>query len=249
MQDYLFKALSIDKDSKFTPLSRIIYVLIFLSVLSIVLESEPSIYIGNESFFMKINYCFGIIFLIEYIARLYAVGIKDEFAGLSGRIKYAFSFYALIDLLSFLPFLLFPAVSETFLLRIFRAFRLFSLLKTSKNATGLVLIGKVVKDKLDELIYAMSITFGVIFISAILLYLVEGSIQPDGFGSIPRALWWASSTLTTISYGDVLPITPIGKILTMIITIASIGIVAIPTGILAAGFSEAMNQNKESKID
>lgn len=247
MQEYLYKQLALSSDSTFTRLSKIIYAIIFLSIVSIVLESEITIYAGNESLFIKVNYFFGIIFLIEYCMRLYAIGASKEYAGISGRIKYIFSFYALIDLLAFLPFLLFPQASETFLLRIFRALRLFSMLRTTKAASGFVLIGNVVKDKLDELMYAMSITFGVIFVSAICLYLAEGHIQPDAFGSIPRALWWASSTLTTISYGDVIPVTVLGKILTMIITIASIGIVAIPTGILAAGFSEAMAKEKENK--
>ena len=245
MQKLLYTALAIDKNSSFTLLTKIIYLIIFISVISIVLESEPSIYIGNENIFKNLNYFFGFIFLIEYILRLYAVGADEQYQGFAGRIKYVTSFYAVIDLLAFLPFLIFPQASEAFLLRILRLFRLFSLLKTNRNASGLILIGNVIKDKLDELIYAMSITFLVIFVSAICLYVAEGSIQPEAFGSIPRALWWASSTLTTISYGDVIPITVVGKVLTMIITIASIGIVAIPTGILAAGFSEAMSKEKK----
>ena len=234
-------------DSQVTNLTRLIYFLILFSVVSVVLETEPLIADGKEHIFLKLNYAFGSIFLIEYLARLYAVGIDSRFSGISGRIKYIFSFYALIDLIAFLPFLIFPSINESFLLRFLRIFRLFSLLKTSKHAKGLILIGQVVKDKMYELLFSIAITFGVIFISAALLYLAEGSIQPEQFGSIPRALWWASSTLTTISYGDVIPITIIGKILTMIITVASIGIVAIPTGILAAGFSEALA--KQQKVN
>ena len=94
------------------------------------------------------------------------------------------------------------------------------------------------------MIFAFVITFIIIFISAICLYLIEGDIYPEAFGSIPRALWWSSVTLTTIGYGDIIPITVLGKILTILITIASIGIIAIPTGILAAGFSEALNELK-----
>ena len=247
MKDYLYKELSMAPDSAITRLTKFIYFLILFSVISVVLETEPMIAAGRESLFLILNYVFGIIFLVEYVARLYAVGLDPKYKGIGGRIKYIFSFYALIDLISFLPFLIFPAANESFLLRFLRVFRLFALLKTSKHAQGLILIGGVVKSKMYELLFSISITFGVIFISAALLYLAEGSIQPEQFGSIPRALWWASSTLTTISYGDVIPVTVIGKILTMIITIASIGIVAIPTGILAAGFSEAMAKEKEIK--
>ena len=79
------------------------------------------------------------------------------------------------------------------------------------------------------------------------MYLAEGQITPDKFGSIPKALWWSSVTLTTIGYGDIVPSTVLGKILTIIITVASIGIIAIPTGILAAGFSEAVSELKNRK--
>ena len=247
MKEYLYKQLSIAPDSKLTNLSRVIYIFILLSIITIVLESEPSISFGNESTFLTINYIFGFIFLIEYICRLYAVGLNPEYSGFAGRIKYIFSFYAIIDLISFAPFLLFPTASESFLLRVFRVLRLFSLLKTSKHATGLILIGNVIRDKLYELMFAIMLTFGIIFISAVCLYLAEGEIQPEAFGSIPRSLWWATVTLTTIGYGDIVPITAIGKILTILITVASIGIVAIPTGILAAGFSEALSELKKGK--
>ena len=100
-----------------------------------------------------------------------------------------------------------------------------------------------------ELMFGILLTFVTIFISAVCLYLVEGDIYPEAFGSIPRALWWSSVTLTTIGYGDVVPISVFGKILTILITIASVGIVAIPTGILAAGFSEALSELKNKRED
>ena len=248
MKEYLYKQLSIAPDSKLTNLTRAIYFVILLSIITIVLESEPSISSGNESKFLTLNYIFGFIFLIEYICRLYAVGLNPQYSGFLGRIKYIFSFYAIIDLISFAPFLLFPTDGgESFLLRLFRILRLFSLLKTSRHATGLILIGRVIMDKRYELIFAITMTFVIIFISAICLYLAEGHISPDKFGSIPKALWWSSVTLTTIGYGDIVPSTVLGKILTIIITVASIGIVAIPTGILAAGFSEALSELKNRK--
>ena len=247
MKEYLYKNLSIDPDGKLTALSKTIYLIIFLSIFNIVLESEPSIYYGNESKFLTLNYIFAFIFLIEYLFRLYAVGLNPLYSGLKGRLRYIFSFYAVIDLISFVPFLLFPFASESFLLRLLRALRLFSLLKTSRNARGLILIGSVIRGKAHELIFAFVMTFIIIFISAIFLYLIEGDIYPEAFGSIPRALWWSSVTLTTIGYGDVIPMTVLGKILTILITIASIGIIAIPTGILAAGFSEALSKSKNKK--
>ena len=83
-------------------------------------------------------------------------------------------------------------------------------------------------------------TLFLLFLSDILLYLVEGSVQPEAFGSIPRAMWWAIATLTTVGYGDVYPITVMGKICAGIISLISIGIVALPAGIIAANFSEKL---------
>jgi voltage-gated potassium channel len=151
-------------DSPITRLTKFIYFLILFSVISVVLETEPMIAAGRESLFLKLNYFFGIIFLVEYVARLYAIGLDSKYKGIGGRIKYIFSFYALIDLIAFLPFLIFPAANESFLLRFLRVFRLFGLLKTSKHAQGLILIGEVVKSKMYELLFSISITFGVIFI-------------------------------------------------------------------------------------
>lgn len=247
MKKYLYKQLSLAPNSKLTNLTRVIYTFILFSIISIVLESEPSISLGNESKFLTLNYIFGFIFLIEYLCRLYAVGLNPKYSGFLGRLKYIFSFYAIIDLISFVPFLFFPAANESFLLRLFRILRLFSLLKASRHASGLILIGKVIMDKKYELIFAILMTFIVIFISAIFLYLAEGDIYPEAFGSIPRALWWSSVTLTTIGYGDIVPISVVGKILTILISVSSIGIVAIPTGILAAGFSEALSELKNKK--
>ena len=245
MKEFLYEALSIAPSSKLTKLSKTIYFFFFASEFSIILETEPTILHGNENLFLKINYVFATIFFVEYIARLYAVGLNKNYSGFKGRIKYIFSFYALIDLIAFAPFLIFPAISESFLLRVFRVFRLFTLLRANKHFQGLVLIGLVIKNKSHELFFSITITFGIIFISAVILYIMEGSIQPNEFGSIPRSLWWAAATLTTIGAGDVMPTTVIGKILTTVITIASIGIVAIPTSILAAGFYEALNKIKD----
>ena len=98
--------------------------------------------------------------------------------------------------------------------------------------------------KKKEIIFSIAITIFIIFISAIVLYLVEGKQQPEAFGSILRAFWWATITLTTIGYGDVYPVTILGKIATIVISISGIGIVAIPTGIIAGGFSQSIVNKK-----
>ena len=98
-----------------------------------------------------------------------------------------------------------------------------------------------------QLIGSLIVTFFVLFIGAIFLYIIEGTIQPDAFGSIPRAMWWSMATLTTVGYGDVYPVTVIGKCFASLIAILGIGIVALPAGIIAANYSKVLDENEAKK--
>jgi len=245
MKEFLFRQLSLDKNPSLSILTKIIYIVIFVSIFFVVIETEPSISNNYKHFFFNVNMFFGSFFVFEYLLRLYAVGLDKRYSGFKGRIFYIFTPFSLIDLLAIIPAFIFPGSSESFLLRLFRVLRIFSILRTSKNTEGLRLIIKVFMNKKYELLYSLLITLSLIFISAVLLYLAEGGIQKEAFGSIPRSLWWAVTTLTTVGYGDIYPITAIGRILTIFITITGIGVVAIPTGILAGGFSEILSQSKD----
>ena len=141
-------------------------------------------------------------------------------------------------------FFLFPEYNELFLLRIFRLIRLLKLANFINKITFVRNVLNVLNLKKKEIIFSIAITIFIIFISAIVLYLVEGKQQPEAFGSILRAFWWATITLTTIGYGDVYPVTILGKIATIVISISGIGIVAIPTGIIAGGFSQSIVNKK-----
>jgi voltage-gated potassium channel len=98
-----------------------------------------------------------------------------------------------------------------------------------------------------ELGLTMGLAVGLLLVGAAALYWIEGDLQPEKFGSIPRALWWAVITMTTIGYGDVYPITPLGKFVAALVAIAGIGLIAMPTGILAAAFSDAMRKDDDDK--
>jgi voltage-gated potassium channel len=106
-------------------------------------------------------------------------------------------------------------------------------------------IGEAISSRRSELFLSLFAGIGLMVFSATLLYLAEGDAQPDKFGSIPRALWWAVATLTTIGYGDIYPVTPIGKLLASVTAVTSIGLIALPTGILAAAFSDAMARHRD----
>ena len=101
----------------------------------------------------------------------------------------------------------------------------------------------------DELILSLVAGLSLIVVAATALYLAEGGVQPEKFGSIPRALWWSVATMTTIGYGDVYPITPLGKVLASVTAILSIGLIAMPTGILAAAFSDGMDRHRRARED
>ena len=242
MKDFISKLHQ--TNNKFNNIQKFIFVIIIFSIISVVLETEKSIYSTYSEVFYYLNYFFAFFFAIEYFLRLLTCQYRKSFIGIEGKIKYIFSFYSLIDLIAFLPFFVFPEYNELFLLRIFRLFRLLKLANFVNKIEFVRNVINVLNLKKKEIFFSISITIFIIFISSIFLYLVEGKYQPEAFGSIIRSFWWATITLTTIGYGDVYPITILGKIATIIISISGIGIIAIPTGIIAGAFSKSMSKKK-----
>lgn len=225
-------------DNNFNLVQKVILFFIILSVFVVVLESENSLALRFGDYFYYINYFFAVFFLIEYFIRFITIRYNDTYKTPFGHIKYLFSFYSIIDLLSFVPFFLLSNSPQFFLLRLFRLFRILKMAKVISQTKFIRDVFEVLTEKRKEILLSISITIFVIFIASICLYLVEGKTQPEQFGSIPRAFWWATITLTTVGYGDVYPITFLGKVFTIIITIFGIGTVAIPAGIIAGAFSK-----------
>ena len=236
----IYEQLSMADGAELTAVSKTIFLIILFSIVWTVVESEPTLSDGHEPLFLMVNYIFAAFFLAEYVVRLFAAG--EAYPGFAGRIRYMCSLPALVDLLAFAPFLFWPEVNALFVFRILRVLRFIAV---DPDAKEMRLIVAAIKNRRNELQSAIVATLLVIFLSAACLYMAEAKTQPEQFGSIPRALWWAFVTLTTIGYGDAIPMTVAGKIMTMIIAIASICFVALPTGIVAAGFSEALHQTKE----
>ena len=231
-------------NNKFNKIQKFIFTVIILSIFSVVLETEITIYTAYAELFYYLNYFFAIFFAVEYFLRLFTCHYRKNYKGIEGKIKYIFSFYSLIDLIAFLPFFIFPEYNELFLLRIFRLIRLLKLANFVNKIEFVRNVFHVLNLKKKEIFFSIAITIFIIFISSILLYLVEGNNQPEAFGSIIRSFWWATITLTTIGYGDVYPITILGKIATIFISISGIGIIAIPTGIIAGAFSQSMSKKR-----
>jgi voltage-gated potassium channel len=223
-------------------------------VLAIVLESIPSLYEAYEKTFFRLEIVSCIIFILEYVLRVWAsVEDPETLEDESGtqitngkrRINFMLKPLAIIDFLAFVPIflqLLFPGVD----LRFLRALRLLRVFKLTRYFQSFEMILEVLHDEWRSLAGTVFIMLVILVIAACGLYYIERDIQPDKFGSIPEAMWWAMAALTTVGYGDAYPITPIGKIIGSIVTLLGIGMVALPSGILASSFSERMRQRRES---
>jgi len=227
----------------------IILTFVVLSVISIMLESYKGLYNTYYNYFRIFEAISITVFSIEYFLRILTADIRFKQLSKGKAItKYIFTPMALIDLLAILPFylpMIFPF--DMRFLRILRLTKIFRLFKLSRYTNALNIIGKVIKSKKEELLSTMFIMLLVIIISASLIYYIETEIQPDLFPDIGAAIWWAIVTLTTVGYGDIYPVTNMGKVLAAIISLAGIGIVALPTGIISSGFIEEVNNKKEKK--
>lgn len=228
-----------------------IMALIILSILAIILDSFQSIHEKYYSSFQIFEMVTVIIFSIEYLLRIWTADLLYPKAK-HPYIKYCFSFMALIDLLAILPFYLpFFSADLRFLrmMRLLRLFRLLRIFKLGRYFDALQVIMKVIRTSGPQLIMSVVVCIFIMLFSSIIMYEVENPVQPEQFPNVIASLWWAICTLTTVGYGDVYPITSIGRFLTSIISLVGIGIIAIPTGIIASGFNQIINGEKENNME
>jgi voltage-gated potassium channel len=219
-------------------------ILILINALAVVLETVDDLNQRYNRLFYTLEIVSVAIFTIEYLLRLWVAPLDPKYSKpVTGRIRYAFSLLALVDLLAILPAflpLIFPF--DLRIIRFLRLFRLFRLFKMSRYIESLNTLDDVVRAKKEELLVIVVMIFMLLLFSSSLMYVVETEAQPDKFPDIPSALWWGVATLTTVGYGDVFPITPLGKLLGGCIAFLGIGMFALPTGILAAGFAEEIKK-------
>ena len=136
-------------------------------------------------------------------------------------------------------------VQDLVLLRLLRLIRMFRIIKLIETNKSLLFFFRSISKSKSQLIASLIVTLFLLLFGAVILYIVEGNAQPETFGSIPRAMWWAMATLTTVGYGDVYPITLLGKICASFIALIGIGIVALPAGIIAANFTNELQDNNK----
>ncbi|MBN8530803.1 MAG: ion transporter [Alphaproteobacteria bacterium] len=234
------------QDGHLSILNRILCALILLSVGLCVLETENSLTMGREALFLAVEYTFSIVFAVEYLARLWICVEKPEYAGPWGRLKYALSFFTLIDFIALLAVVIMTMDSTPLLLRFIRLVRILRVARLGRFSKAVQRMRFALSSRLPDLMLSLSVAGVVLIIFSTLLYLAEGDVQPEHFGSIPRAMWWGVATLTTVGYGDVYPVTALGRILGACTAVMGIGLIAMPAGILASAFSDAMEEERKS---
>ncbi|MCD1295674.1 potassium channel protein [Methanocella sp. CWC-04] len=226
-----------------------IIVLICLNVTAVVLETEESLASQYGDLFWNFEVFSVAIFSIEYILRLWTCNLNPEYTGmLRGRIKYIFTPFAIIDLLAIMPFYL-PMIlpADLLIIRALRLFRLFRIFKLGRYSESMQTFINVINNKKEELTITVVMGFLLLLIASALMYTVEHDVQPDKFSSILTSMWWGVITLATVGYGDVVPMTPLGKFLGSIIALLGIGLFALPTGIMGSGFVEELHKRKETE--
>lgn len=247
LRQNVFDALEIAKDDG--GISRVVdYFLIALisgSVIAVILESIPSVeakYGHALSLFEVITVS---VFSVEYVLRVWSSVERETVTGkspLRSRLRYMVSFHAIIDIIAILPFYfltfgLFGSVDMRFL----RAVRLLRVLKLTRYSAAMNMVFITFRENGRALAAAFLILLTVMLLAASGMYYFERESQPEDFGSIPAAMWWAFATLTTVGYGDVTPVTVGGKVFGAMITVVGIGMVALPTSILASGYTQQLN--------
>ena len=245
---YEFVEVVSDDDQVGKSFDIFIIVLIILNIIAVILETVESLSLRYHDLFWNFEIFSVLVFSIEYLLRIWSCTSDEHYTHpVWGRIKYFFKPLILVDLIAILPFylplLLFVDLRTLRAIRLFRIFRFFKIGRYSRSSR---LIGAVLRKKKEELLISVFSVFILLILSSSIMYYVEREAQPNEFSSIPAAMWWGIATLTTIGYGDIYPITILGKLIGSIIAILGIGLFALPAGILASGFASEM-QDKRSQ--
>lgn len=219
-------------------------ILILLNVCAVAIETVEPISAEYSSEFLKFEIFSLTVFLTEYFLRIWACveyrSKPDEGGKNHFRMRFIFSPLMVIDFIAIAPTALFAFVGfDLRFLRIFRFLRLFKLMRYSPALTSL---GRVFYAERRALIATLIIMFGLALFASSVMYYLERAVQPEAFGNIPSSMWWSFATLTTIGYGDVVPITAMGKVFGAVVMILGVGVYALPIGIIASGFANEIHR-------
>ena len=218
-----------------------------VNVLAIVIETLPWVTGGLTRALHVLEVASVILFTVEYVLRLWTARYRRPGqGGMVGALRFAVSPAGLIDLMAIVPFYLpFVIAVDLRFVRVLRIARFLRLLKLGRYLRSVSLFGKVLRERRDELLITVMMTALLLLVASILMYYIEGEAQSDKFPNILSSLWWAVVTLTTIGYGDVVPVTGWGRLLSGLVAVMGIGLVAVPTGIVSSGFIEELGKQRK----
>ena len=240
MRKRLFEIIEVSKDN-----DRISMIYDVTMLIAIVISILPLAFKGIYKPFIITDILTTALFIIDYLLRLATADYKLDSRSFTAFIRYPFTPWAIIDLLSILPSLtiLHSGFKLLRIFRIFRTFRIFRVFKAMRYSRSFSIIVRVIRNSREPLIAVCSLAVGYIIVSALVIFNVES----DSFNTFFDAMYWATVSLTTVGYGDIYPVTTPGRIITMISSLFGIAIVALPAGIITAGYMEALSEEKEEE--
>ena len=213
--------------------------LIVANVVAVALGTVDPVFARYRGLLYRFNVVSVVVFTVEYVLRVWSATAADGYSHpVFGRLRYMVRPECIVDLLAIAPFYVGLTLfgGDGRLLRGFRLIRFFRLAKLVRYTDSITRFERVLRHKTDDLVVALGGTTLLVVCSSSLMYFVEHDAQPDAFSSIPAAVWWGVVTLTTVGYGDVYPVTPLGKLLGGVVAVLGTGLVALPASILASGF-------------
>jgi voltage-gated potassium channel len=216
--------------------ARLLIVLILLATAFAIAETEVEMTTGHEPLFRAAELFFAAVFGVEYAARLWSAP-----EGGTSRLRYALKPTSLLDLVAVVGALLPFIGADILVVRLLRIVRIVRLAKLGRYSRAFSTLARAVRSRGNQLLVAFTLAAFFLIVGSTAMYWIEGESQPDDFGSIPRAMWWCLATITTVGYGDAIPATAPGKMLGGLIAMGGIVLIAIPTGIMAAAFSDELH--------
>ena len=224
-----------------TPLGRAfdlaIQLLIVVSIVSFSVETLPDLSAAARRVLRGVEVATVAVFTVEYGLRLWLAERKWAFV---------FSFYGVVDLLAIVPFYVVRGL-DLRSVRVFRLFRLLRLLKVTRYSRAVSRFRRAFGDIRAELAVFLLACVFVVYVASVGIYYFESKAQPDVFGSVFSSMWWAVATLTTVGYGDAYPVTAGGRVFTSLILAVSLGVIAVPSGLIASSLSEVLREEHQAE--
>lgn len=236
-------------DSASRAFNAFMLVLIVLNAIAVVVGTVDGIASRWHVVLERFEWFSIAVFTLEYAARLWAAPADPRYAGAArGRVRWALTPMALVDLAAILPAYLPLLGLDLRIVRALRLLRVFRIAKLGRYVSVLRVMGNVISSKREELVVTTFVLFLLLVLASSLMYFAENAAQPEVFSSIPASMWWAVSTVTTVGYGDVYPVTGAGRLVASGAAILGIGLFALPTAILGSGFIEEVQRRKQPRV-